>query len=241
MREAQSASAPIQELADRISGVFVPVVVGIAIVTFAVWFVAGRATAPAVRAFAAAVAVLIIACPCAMGLAVPTAVMVASGPRRGAGDADQRRRSAAAGRRGHRRSCFDKTGTLTEGRPKVTDIVAIPEWRGEARGLLRLAAGRRGPLRASARRRGGRTTRVRSGVEVPLATGFEAIAGQGARATVDGHRVRGRERGGCSRRTWFRWSRWPATLMRLDARRANNDVRRRGRAARRRARGRPTR
>ncbi len=78
MRDAQGSRAPIQRLADRISGIFVPVVISIAIATFVVWFVAAD-NAPAVRAFAAAVAVLIIACPCAMGLAVPTAVMVATG------------------------------------------------------------------------------------------------------------------------------------------------------------------
>src|SRR5512147_2472747 len=75
MREAQGSRAPIQRLADRVSSVFVPVVISLAIATFAVWYVAAD-TAPAVRAFAAAVAVLIIACPCEMGLAVPTAVMV---------------------------------------------------------------------------------------------------------------------------------------------------------------------
>ncbi|HEX6559641.1 MAG TPA: heavy metal translocating P-type ATPase, partial [Longimicrobiales bacterium] len=78
MREAQSSRAPIQRLADRISAVFVPVVISIAIATFVIWFIAG-ADGSGVRAFAIAVAVLIIACPCAMGLAVPTAVMVASG------------------------------------------------------------------------------------------------------------------------------------------------------------------
>ncbi len=84
MRDAQGSRAPIQRLADRISAVFVPVVLSIAIATFVVWFVAAD-TAPGVRAFAAAVAVLIIACPCAMGLAVPTAVMVATGKGRGGG------------------------------------------------------------------------------------------------------------------------------------------------------------
>src|SRR5688572_9581584 len=78
MREAQGSRAPIQRLADRISGVFVPVVISLAIATFVIWYIAADA-APFVKAFAAAVAVLIIACPCAMGLAVPTAVMVASG------------------------------------------------------------------------------------------------------------------------------------------------------------------
>ena len=78
MRDAQGSRAPIQRLADRISSVFVPIVLQVAIATFAIWFIAADA-APLVRAFAAAVAVLIIACPCAMGLAVPTAVMVATG------------------------------------------------------------------------------------------------------------------------------------------------------------------
>ncbi|HEV3052660.1 MAG TPA: heavy metal translocating P-type ATPase, partial [Longimicrobium sp.] len=78
MRDAQGSRAPIQRLADRISGIFVPVVLQIAIATFVIWFITAD-TAPGVRAFAAAVAVLIIACPCAMGLAVPTAVMVSTG------------------------------------------------------------------------------------------------------------------------------------------------------------------
>ncbi len=78
MREAQGSRAPIQRLADRISAVFVPVVLSIAIATFVVWFIAAG-DAPLVRAFVAAVAVLIIACPCALGLAVPTAVMVSTG------------------------------------------------------------------------------------------------------------------------------------------------------------------
>ncbi|HEU4563682.1 MAG TPA: heavy metal translocating P-type ATPase [Gemmatimonadaceae bacterium] len=124
MRDAQGSRAPIQRLADRISGVFVPVVISIAIATFAAWFVLAD-TAPAVRAFAAAVAVLIIACPCAMGLAVPTAVMVSTG--KGAelgvlikgGEALQR-----AGDIGT--VVLDKTGTVTEGRPTVTDVATAP-------------------------------------------------------------------------------------------------------------------
>ena len=78
MRDAQGSRAPIQRLADQVSGIFVPIVLSLAIATFVIWFVTAD-QAPAVRAFAAAVAVLIIACPCAMGLAVPTAVMVATG------------------------------------------------------------------------------------------------------------------------------------------------------------------
>ena len=122
MRQAQGTRAPIQRLADRVSAVFVPTVLVIAVVTFIVWyFAAGNA----VRAFAASIAVLIIACPCAMGLAVPTAVMVATG--KGAelgilikgGEALERAASVDT-------VVLDKTGTVTEGRPTVTDIIAMP-------------------------------------------------------------------------------------------------------------------
>ncbi|MES2521886.1 MAG: heavy metal translocating P-type ATPase [Gemmatimonadota bacterium] len=129
MRDAQGSRAPIQRLADRISAIFVPVVVSIAVATFAVWFVAVHTTGggvgeAAVRAFAAAVAVLIIACPCAMGLAVPTAVMVSSG--KGAelgvlikgGEALQRAGDITT-------VVLDKTGTVTEGRPAVTDVEVV--------------------------------------------------------------------------------------------------------------------
>jgi len=136
MREAQGSRAPIQRLADRISGVFVPVVISLAIATFAIWYVTAD-TAPGVRAFAAAVAVLIIACPCAMGLAVPTAVMVATG--KGAelgvlikgGEALQRAGSLDT-------VVLDKTGTVTEGRPAVTDVVVLDPRRNEAE-ILALA------------------------------------------------------------------------------------------------------
>jgi Cu+-exporting ATPase len=124
MRDAQGSRAPIQRLADRVSGIFVPVVISVAIATFVIWFVTADA-APGVRAFAAAVAVLIIACPCAMGLAVPTAVMVATG--KGAelgvlikgGEALQRSGDVTA-------VVLDKTGTVTEGKPTVTDVVLAP-------------------------------------------------------------------------------------------------------------------
>jgi len=138
MRQAQGSRAPIQRLADRVSAIFVPTVILIAIATFIIWFVSGGATgAAAVRGFATSIAVLIIACPCAMGLAVPTAVMVASG--KGAelsilikgGEALER----AAG---IDTVVLDKTGTVTEGRPAVTDVVAAPGT--SAHELMRLAA-----------------------------------------------------------------------------------------------------
>ena len=121
MREAQGSRAPIQRLADRISAVFVPVVISIAIATFVAWFLAGG-DAALVRALSAAVAVLIIACPCAMGLAVPTAVMVATG--RGAELGALIKGGEALERAGQLDTVvLDKTGTVTEGRPAVTDIV----------------------------------------------------------------------------------------------------------------------
>lgn len=121
MRDAQAGRAPIQNLVDRVTAVFVPTVLVIALLTLVGWVVLAD-SAPFVRGFAAAVTVLIIACPCAMGLAVPTAVMVATGrgaqagilvkgaaPLQRAGDVDV--------------VVMDKTGTLTEGRPRVTEIV----------------------------------------------------------------------------------------------------------------------
>ena len=124
MRDAQGSRAPIQQLADRVSGIFVPVVLSIAIATFVGWFIAAE-SAPAVRAFAAAVAVLIIACPCAMGLAVPTAVMVATG--KGAELGVLIKGGEALQRAGDVRTVvLDKTGTITEGRPAVTDLLLAP-------------------------------------------------------------------------------------------------------------------
>ncbi|MEA2564710.1 MAG: P-type Cu+ transporter [Acidobacteriota bacterium] len=181
MREAHGSRAPIQRLADRISAVFVPVVLQIAILTFVIWFVATD-SAPAVRAFAAAVAVLIIACPCAMGLAVPTAVMVATG--RGAelgalikgGEALQR-----AGDITH--VVLDKTGTVTEGRPTVTDVVTV-EGR-PAEELLRLVASLEAssehPL-ADAIVRHARDL----GLSLVQAGEFQSVTGRGALGIVDG-------------------------------------------------------
>ena len=138
MRDAQGSRAPIQALADRISGIFVPVVISLAIATFAVWFVLA-ADAPAVRGFAAAVAVLIIACPCAMGLAVPTAVMVATG--KGAELGLLIKGGEALQRAGEIRTVvLDKTGTVTEGKPTVTDLVRAPGVERSDDELLRLVA-----------------------------------------------------------------------------------------------------
>jgi Cu+-exporting ATPase len=183
MREAQGSKPPIQRLADRISAVFVPVVISIAIATFVAWFILDPG-ASFVRAMAAAISVLIIACPCAMGLAVPTAVMVATG--RGAALGVLIKGGEALQRAGDVTTVvLDKTGTVTEGRPEVTDIVRAPSaaWRSDD-DLLTLVASveRRSehPLGTAivsfAMGRGARFAEVRE---------FEAVPGRGVKGVVE--------------------------------------------------------
>jgi Cu+-exporting ATPase len=124
VRQAQGSKAPIQRLADRISAVFVPVVISIAIATFVVWFDVGPEP-NYLHALISAVTVLIIACPCAMGLAVPTAVMVATG--RGAERGVLIKGGEALERAGSVQTVvLDKTGTITAGRPSVTAVELVP-------------------------------------------------------------------------------------------------------------------
>jgi Cu+-exporting ATPase len=184
MREAQGSRAPIQRLADRISAVFVPVVISIAIATFVTWFLTSG-EGSVVRAFAAAVAVLIIACPCAMGLAVPTAVMVATG--RGAERGVLIKGGEALERAGAVDTVIlDKTGTITEGRPTVTDIVTVGDI--DERELLRLAASleraSEHPLAdaiiAAAKERG---------ITLDEALNFESVTGKGVLGWVGGCEV----------------------------------------------------
>jgi len=135
VRDAQSSKAPVQRLADRIAQIFVPVVIAIAVVTFLLWFVVGDAGVT--RALINAVAVLVIACPCAMGLAVPTAVIAATG--RGAEQGILIRNADALERAGGIAViAFDKTGTLTMGRPEVVDVRPADEWTTDD--AIRLAA-----------------------------------------------------------------------------------------------------
>ena len=133
--DAQGNKAPIQKLADRISGIFVPIVLGVALLTAAGWYLA---TGDLQQSLIPAVAVLVIACPCSLGLATPTAIMVGTGlgARRGIliknGEALELGEKIDV-------VMFDKTGTLTEGRPKVTQVIATNAQIGEA-GILGLAA-----------------------------------------------------------------------------------------------------
>jgi len=185
--EAQGSRAPIQRLADVVTGYFVPAVLGLAALTFVVWFVAGPA--PAFNlALLNTVAVLIIACPCALGLATPTSIMVGTG--KGAEAGVLFRNAEALERLGSVRAIvIDKTGTLTEGKPRVTDIVRAADAPAEERVLALVAAAERGSEHPLA------DAIVRDAVEgrglsLPEATAFEATAGGGVEATVDGTTVR---------------------------------------------------
>ena len=181
MREAQASQAPIQRLADRVSALFVPVVIAIALITFAVWLFV-PAEPSLVRALTAAVSVLIIACPCAMGLAVPTAVMVASGRGAAAGvlikGGEPLERLARVDT-----VVFDKTGTLTEGRPRVEDVVFAPGVDEPTALAWITAAERRSehPLAAAIVEFGAARTTASATV-----TDFHAVPGKGVRARVNG-------------------------------------------------------
>jgi Cu+-exporting ATPase len=185
VQEAQGSRAPIQRLADAVTGVFVPVVLGIAAFTFVAWMVLGPS--PAFNyALVSAITVLIIACPCALGLATPTSIMVGTG--KGAENGVLFRSAESLERLGKVRTVvLDKTGTLTEGRPRVTDIVRADGAPDQNDLLALIAAAERGsehPLGEAIVRH------VRdAGLAMPEATGFEAVAGQGVRAVVDGREI----------------------------------------------------
>jgi Cu+-exporting ATPase len=184
VEEAQGSKAPIQRLADRISAVFVPMVIGVALVTFLIWLLFGPEPA-FTFALLNTVAVLIIACPCAMGLATPTSIMVGTGKGAETGILFKGG-EALEGAHKLDTVVLDKTGTLTRGEPALTDIVTsdgIPEEE-----LLRLVAsaelGSEHPLGEAIVR--GARDRDLPPVE---ADAFEAISGGGIRARVDGREV----------------------------------------------------
>jgi P-type Cu+ transporter len=177
--EAQGTKAPIQRLADRVSGIFVPVVVLLALGTFALWWTFGGAFTPALIN---AVAVLVIACPCALGLATPTAIMVGSG--RGAESGILMRNAAALEHAGKIRTLVvDKTGTLTQGHPVVAEI--IPVANVQATELLSVAAsleqGSQHPLGAAIRARA-----QSAGAVFQPVTDFSSATGAGVRGNVAG-------------------------------------------------------
>ncbi len=180
VREAQGSKAPVQRLADRVAGIFVPVVIAIAAGTFLAWWLAADAGFPA--ALIRMVAVLVIACPCALGLATPTAIMVGMGVGAGRGVLFRNSEALEHARR-LRVVVLDKTGTITRGEPVVRKVVAR-----DPRKLLQLAAsaewGSEHPLaRAVVREAQAR------GVPLDRPRDFRTVAGCGVVATVDYHRV----------------------------------------------------
>jgi Cu+-exporting ATPase len=186
VQDAQGHRAPIARLADVISGIFTPVVVSIAIATFAAWFVLAPTQTRFTDALVAFVSVLIIACPCALGLATPTAILVGTG--RGAENGVLIKGGESL-ETAHKLTTLvlDKTGTLTRGQPSVTDVLPAEGW--SAGDLLRLAAeaerGSEHPL-GEAIVRAARDRRL----ELADAEHFEALAGHGVEARVRGRLVR---------------------------------------------------
>jgi P-type Cu+ transporter len=183
MREAQASRAPIERVADRISVIFVPVVLALAVLTFFGWMLA---TGDVMRGAAAAVAVLIIACPCAMGLAVPTAVMVATGRGAGMGLLIKGGETLEKLRRVNT-IVLDKTGTLTEGHPRVTEAEISDD-------SLRLAAALESRSEHPLARAVCQFAETRA-IVVPDAEDFRGETGRGVEARVEGHQVLAGNRG----------------------------------------------
>lgn len=183
---AQRSRAPIQGLADRVAGVFVPTVVASAIVAFVLWAVLGSAEGGLAFALVSAISVLIIACPCALGLATPMAVMVGVG--RGAGAGIMVRDAEALERMAKMDTVIaDKTGTITEGKPRLEAVTAAAGF--EEAEVLRLAAGIEAasehPLASAILVGAGER-----GIETPKTEAFEAVTGRGVRGKIEGRSVR---------------------------------------------------
>jgi Cu+-exporting ATPase len=202
VEQAQGSKAPIQRLADSIASVFVPIVLVVAALTFIAWAIIGYTLGPVtigasmmdvghgniwITAIVAAIAVLVVACPCALGLATPTAIMVGTG--KGAeqgilikgGESLERIQAVRA-------VLLDKTGTITKGKPELTDIITLPDRQEDE--LLRLAAaaeqGSEHPL-AAAIVEGAKTHGITATLRYPEK--FTALAGRGLAATVEGHEL----------------------------------------------------
>ena len=182
VRDAQTTKAPVQKLADRVSSIFVPTVIGLSIATFVTWYFLGDSTT---QAFTAAVAVLIIACPCALGLATPTALMVGSGRAaqmgiviKGVDVLQSTRRIDTV--------VFDKTGTVTTGVMQLVDIIcAQSSTRGE---ILLYAGALEHASEHPVARAIASAARTELG-QLPDVTDFESSPGMGTTGVVNGHKV----------------------------------------------------
>jgi Cu+-exporting ATPase len=178
--EAQAGKAPVQRLADRISAVFVPVVIGVALAALAGWLAARQGAG---AAFIAAVAVLIIACPCAMGLATPTAILVGTGRGAQLGIVIKGP-EVLESTRAVDTIMLDKTGTITTGTMSLADVVAAPE--DDHAGVLRLAAAVEDASEHPVAAAIAAGARERLGAALPPVTGFSSHQGQGVSGVVDG-------------------------------------------------------
>lgn len=182
VEDANASKAPIAKLADKVSGVFVPVVITIAVVAAAVWLLLGY---PVDFALSIGIAVLVISCPCALGLATPTAIMVGTGKGAENGILFKSAESLEVAHTVNT-VVLDKTGTVTEGKPEVTDLLPAPG--ADPRELLRVAAAAERPsehpLAAAILRRAGA-----QGLEPDAAADFATVPGQGVTGKVDGKPV----------------------------------------------------
>lgn len=178
--EASNSKAPIARLADRVSGVFVPVVIVIAIIAAIVWLVAGAGFE---FALSNAISVLVISCPCALGLATPVAIMVGTGK---AAEMGILIKSAESLENLHNVDTIvlDKTGTITSGHPAVTDVVVLEGSLSEQQFLAEAAAAEQGSEHPLAQAVVERAQQM--GLSLPKAESFEAVAGRGIRARVNG-------------------------------------------------------
>lgn len=186
VEEAQGSKAPIQRVADLISGIFVPVVVGLAVATFLIWYFIG-APGDFTESLEKAIAVLVIACPCALGLATPTSIMAGSGRAAEAGILFKGGEHLEMTQRVDT-IVLDKTGTVTHGKPDLTDVLPSASWTLGGDELLRLAAAAEKPSEhptAEAIVRGAEER----GLSLPAAGEFAAVPGFGIRAVVEGRRV----------------------------------------------------
>ena len=180
VEEASASKAPIARLADKIAGIFVPVVMGIAALTFIVWLIAGGGFE---EAMSCAIAVLVISCPCALGLATPVAIMVGTGvgAKNGilikSGDALQSARDIDT-------VVLDKTGTITEGRPKVTDIVCFDGETDESKVLSLIAAVEKPSEHPLAEAIMAEASERK--LDIPDVTEFQAVFGKGVKAVCEG-------------------------------------------------------
>ncbi|NGZ77934.1 heavy metal translocating P-type ATPase [Saccharibacillus alkalitolerans] len=185
VEEAQGSKAPIQRMADVISGIFVPIVVGIAAVTFLIWYFAVQPGAFS-EALEKAIAVLVIACPCALGLATPTSIMAGSGRAAEFGILFKGGEHLEAAQQVDT-VLLDKTGTVTKGKPELTDVIVYGEGRGENELLALVAAAENAsehPLAEALVRGAGER-----GTELPAAERFESLPGYGISAVVGGEEV----------------------------------------------------